>query len=81
MEKLPERALIKVTVVASSIGTVPVRQMTGALIAGERDPRRLADLARTRMRARMKDLAAALDGRFEDHHVTITPAENTAPAA
>ena len=68
MEKLLERALIKVTVVASSIDTVSVRAMIEALIAGERDPRRLADLARTRMRARMKDLIAALDGRFEDHH-------------
>jgi transposase len=68
MEKLLERALIKVTVVASSIDTVSVRTMIEALIAGERDPRKLADLARARMRARMKDLIAALDGRFEDHH-------------
>jgi transposase len=68
MEKLLERALIKVTVIASSIDTVSVRAMIEALIAGERDPRKLAGLARTRMRARMKDLIAALDGRFEDHH-------------
>jgi transposase len=68
LEKLLERALIKVTVIASSIDTVSVRAMIEALIAGERDPRKLADLARTRMRARMKDLIAALDGRFEDHH-------------
>jgi transposase len=68
MEKLLERALIKVTSVASSIDTVSVRKMTEALIAGQRDPRALADLARGAMRARRKDLIEALDGRFEDHH-------------
>jgi transposase len=68
LEKLLERALIKVTTVASSIDTVSVREMIEALIAGQRDPKALADLARTRMRARRKDLIAALDGRFEDQH-------------
>jgi transposase len=68
LEKLLERALIKVTTVASSIDTVSVREMIEALIAGERDPRTLAELARTRMRARRKDLIEALDGRFEDQH-------------
>jgi len=42
--------------------------MIEALIAGQRDPKALADLARTRMRARRKDLIAALDGRFKDQH-------------
>ncbi len=68
MEKLLERALIKVTSVASSIGTVSVRTMIEALIAGQRDPRALADLARGSMKAKRKDLIEALDGRFEDHH-------------
>jgi transposase len=68
LEKLLERALIKVTTVASSIDTVSVRSMIEALIAGQRDPKALADLARTRMRARRKDLIEALDGRFEDQH-------------
>jgi transposase len=68
LEKLLERALIKVTSVASSIDTVSVREMIEALIAGQRDPKALADLARTRMRARRKDLIQALDGRFEDQH-------------
>jgi transposase len=68
MEKLLERALIKVTSVASSIDTVSVRKMIEALIAGQRDPRALADLARGSMKAKRKDLIEALDGRFEDHH-------------
>lgn len=68
VEKLLERALVKVTSVASSAGTRSVRLMIEALIAGERSPRRLADLARGVMRKRRKDLIEALDGRFEDHH-------------
>jgi hypothetical protein len=42
--------------------------MIEALIAGERNPRALADLARGKMRAKRKALTEALDGRFEDHH-------------
>jgi hypothetical protein len=44
------------------------RDMIEALIAGERNPKALADLARGKMRAKRKALAEALDGRFEDHH-------------
>jgi transposase len=68
MEKLLERALIKLTSVASSVDTVSSRKMIEALIAGERDPRALAGLARGVMRRKHKELAAALDGKFEDHH-------------
>lgn len=68
MEKLLERALIKVTSVASSVDTRSVRLMIEALAAGERSPGRLADLARGVMRNRRKDLIAALDGKFEGHH-------------
>ncbi|WP_435405183.1 transposase [Mycolicibacterium houstonense] len=42
--------------------------MVEALIAGERDPRQLADLARGRMTAKRTELIKALDGRFDDHH-------------
>ena len=45
-----------------------VRAMLEALIAGQRNPGALADLAIGRMRAKRKELAEALDGRFEDHH-------------
>jgi transposase len=68
LEKLLERALIKVTSVASAIDTMSCRDMVEALIAGERNPRALADLARGKMRAKRKALTEALDGRFEDHH-------------
>ncbi len=68
LEKLLEDALIKVSAVASKLDTLSVRDMIEALIAGERDPRRLADLARGRMKAKRAALIEALTGRFDDHH-------------
>jgi transposase len=71
LEKLLEDALIKVTTVASKITTVSVRDMLDALIRGERDPQRLADLARGIMRDKRRELVRALDGRFDDHHAEL----------
>src|SRR5574337_332817 len=71
LEKLLEDALIKVSVVASRLDTMSARDMIEALIAGERDPRRLAELARGRMRAKRSELITALDGRFDDHHAEL----------
>jgi transposase len=45
--------------------------MIEALIAGERDPQVLAELAKGRARARLDALAAALDGRFTEHHARL----------
>src|SRR5258705_3912408 len=71
-EKLLEEPLIKVSAVASTLDTISVRDMLEALIAGERDPRRLADLARGRMRTKHASLVEALTGRFDDHHAELT---------
>ena len=71
LEKLLEDALIKVSCVASTLDTLSVRDMLDALIAGERDPRRLADLARGRMRTQRTALVEALRGRFDDHHAEL----------
>jgi len=68
LEKLLEDALIKVTSVASKLQTVSTRDMVEALIAGQRDPQALADLARGRMRGKHPALVQALTGRFDDHH-------------
>jgi transposase len=68
LEKLLEGALIKVSAVASKLTTISAQDMIQALIAGERDPRVLAGLARGRMRARRDALVQALDGMFDDHH-------------
>ena len=45
--------------------------MVAALIAGERDPRKLADLAKGPLRAKKDQLAEALDGVFDSHHGVI----------
>jgi transposase len=68
LEKLLEGALVKVSSVASKLTTLSAQDMIKAMIAGERDPRKLAALARTRMKAKHDDLAEALDGMFDDHH-------------
>ena len=72
LEKLLEDSLIKVSVVASTLDTKSVRDMLEALIAGERDPKVLADLARGRMKAKQAALIEALTGRFDAHHAELT---------
>jgi transposase len=71
LEKLLEDALIKVTAVASTIDTLSVRAMIEALIAGERSPRVLADLAIGKMKAKRAALIEALTGRFDAHHAEL----------
>ena len=71
LEKLLEDALIKVSAVASTMTTKSVRDMIEALIAGERSPRALADLARGRMKAKRAELIEALNGRFDAHHAEL----------
>ena len=60
--------MIKVSAVASRLDTRSAREMVEALIAGERDPRVLAGLARGRMRAKHAALLEALTRRFDAHH-------------
>jgi transposase len=71
VEKLLEDAGIKLSVVASDIFGVSGRDMMAALIAGERDPKRLARLARARLRAKLTALEEAFYGRFSDHHAFL----------
>lgn len=47
------------------------RAMIAALIAGERDPRVLADLAKGRLRVKHTALIEALTGRFDEHHAEL----------
>jgi transposase len=63
-----EDAGIKLSIVATDVMGVSGRAMITALIAGERDPERLADLALGRLRAKTEALTDALTGRFDDHH-------------
>jgi transposase len=71
VEKLLEDAQIKLSVVASDIFGVSGRAMMAALIAEQRDPKVLAQLARTAMRAKIRDLEEAFVGRFSEHHAFL----------
>lgn len=71
VEKLLEDAQIKLSVVASDIFGVSGRDMLAALVAGQRDPKTLAQFARGRMRGKIADLEEAFTGRFDDHHAFL----------
>ncbi len=71
IEKLLEDALIKLSGVATDILGVSGRAMLEALIAGERDPEVLADLAKGRLRVKHAALLEALTGRFDEHHAEL----------
>jgi len=71
VEKLLEDALIKLSSVATNIMGVSARAMLAALIAGERDPRVLAELAKGRLRVKNPALIEALTGRFDEHHAEL----------
>ena len=66
-EKLLEDACIKVSAVISDIFGVSGRDMLAALVAGERDPKVLAQLARRSMRAKI----TVLEEAFTDHHAFL----------
>jgi transposase len=68
LEQLLEDAQIKLSSVISDIFGVSGRQMLAALIAGQRDPKALAQLARASMRSKIAVLEEALTGHFDDHH-------------
>jgi len=71
LQKLLEDANVKLTSLVTDITGVSGRQMIEALISGERDPDRLADMARTRMRPKIAELRLALVGRFDEHHAFL----------
>ena len=71
VEKLLEDAHIKLSVVVSDIFGVSGRAMLAALATGERDPKVLAQLARTSMRRKIPRLEEAFTGYFTDHHAFL----------
>jgi transposase len=70
-EKLLEDACIKVSVVVSDLFGASGRDMMAALVAGERNPKVLAQLARRRMRSKIAVLEEAFTGHFTDHHAFL----------
>jgi transposase len=68
LQKVLEDANIKLAGVATDVLGVSGRDMLEALIAGEADPDKLAELARQRLRAKIPQLRLALQGRVSEHH-------------
>ena len=66
IQKLLEGANIKLASVATDVLGVSGRSMLAALVAGERDPAVLAELAKGRLRNKKALLEQALTGRFTD---------------
>src|SRR5216683_4821768 len=64
VEKLLEDGHLKLSSVISDIHGVSGRDMLDALVAGQRDPRALAQLARGTMRGKIRRLEGALDCSF-----------------
>ena len=71
LEKVLQDAGIKLTSVASAVWSVSSREIIEALIAGERDPAVLAQMAKGRMRAKIDQLEEALSGHFGAHHAIV----------
>lgn len=68
IHKLLQDANVKLSSVATDIMGVSGRAMLLALVDGEQDPNRLAELARRRLRAKIPQLRLALNGVINDHH-------------
>jgi transposase len=68
LQKTLEDANIKLDSVISDVTGLTGRAMIEALIAGESDPGKLAELAHRRIRASPGDLREALRGRVTKHH-------------
>jgi transposase len=68
LQKLLETANIKLSSVASNVFGQSGMAMLRAIVDGETDPARLADLAQGLWRKKLEPLRLALDGRLRDHH-------------
>jgi transposase len=75
-EKLLESAAIKLSSVVTDLHGVTGRDIMDHLIAGERDPKVLAQLARGRARAKISQLQAAVEGAefFTPEHAALLAA-------
>jgi transposase len=71
LEKVLQDAGIKLSSVASEVLSTSGRHMIEALIAGQKDPATLAQMAIGRMRNKLPQLADALNGHFGAHHAAV----------
>ena len=68
IQKVLEDANVQLASVASDVLGASGRDRLEALVAGETDPAKLAELARRRLRAKIPELRRALQGRVTEHH-------------
>jgi transposase len=68
IQKILEDANIKLASVASDILGASGRDMLRALIRGETDAGKMADLARRQLRSKIPQLRPALEGKVTEHH-------------
>jgi transposase len=68
VHKTLEGANIKLASVASDVMGVSGRAILEALLEGQSDPARMAELAQGKLRAKREQLAKALEGRVKPHH-------------
>jgi len=71
LEKTLQDAGIKLSSVASKVWSQSSRAMIEAMIDGERDPKVLAQMAKSRLRAKIPELEEAFSGRFGSHHALV----------
>jgi transposase len=71
LHKVLEDAGVKLASFTSKVLTKSGREMIDALIAGQRDPEALAQMAKGRMRSKIPELQDALAGRFNQHHALL----------
>lgn len=68
LHKVLEWANIKLTSVATDVTGASGRAMLAAIVAGQADATKLAELAKGRLRNKHHELVRALDGRIREHH-------------
>jgi transposase len=71
LQKVLEDANVKLASVVSDTLGVTGRAILAALVAGERDPERLGDLAVGRLRVKTDQLRLCVPGRFNRHHALM----------
>lgn len=68
IHKVLQDANIKLSSVATDVMGASGRDMLDALVAGQNDPKALAELARGKLRGKIPELRRALQGRVTPHH-------------
>ena len=71
LQRLLETCNVKLSSVASNVFGKSGRAMLRAIIAGQADPKALAQLAQGRLRKKIEALEEALRGRVEAHHCFV----------